>query len=99
MPAPTRAEKQAIKDEFEGMLREASRNWWAPDCVDRPEEFIDYTQQPTAEEAEMSCAACPMRELCDQFAQVERPGWGIWGGKRWRYGKLVPVNEVEELAA
>jgi hypothetical protein len=29
------------------------------------------------------CAACPLYELCDRYAQSARPKAGIWAGRRY----------------
>lgn len=36
---------------------------------------------PTDREAQMMCAGCPVFDLCDKAATIERPSWGIYAGR------------------
>lgn len=62
-----------------------------PNCQDRPAEFVDYDEDnlPTAEEAYMLCADCPLLELCASYAEQERPAWGIHAQEVWNAGEIV----------
>ena len=33
------------------------------------------------------CRACPVYDLCAQYAELERPKAGIWAGKRYKSSK------------
>jgi hypothetical protein len=77
------------RSEFEKMLREASRNDWAPDCKDRPDEFVMYDIPPTKDRAKALCAECPLLQMCGADARITKPGWGIWGGNVWVDGRLA----------
>jgi hypothetical protein len=68
-------------------------------CFERPEDFIDYDDPrypeeatgrplPSAFEARLLCAGCPLLEMCDEFAARNREDFGIWGGKRYVGGKV-----------
>lgn len=60
-------------------LHDAMRNI-TPDCHDDPR-FISDTQE--AEHLKYLCDACPLFDLCQKFARLEKPPGGIWAGKRW----------------
>ena len=62
-----------------------------PKCQNNPARYSDYDDDdmPTAVEAEMACAGCPLLLLCAEYANAEKPAWGVWAGKRWAYGEVV----------
>lgn len=59
-----------------------------------PENREDYeTVMPTAKEAEALCADCEiakMGDLCLKYALSTRQGHGVWQGKRFSDGKIIP---------
>jgi hypothetical protein len=68
-------------------------------CFERPEDFIDYNDPrypeeatgrplPSAFEARLLCAGCPLLEMCGEFAGRNKEDFGIWGGKRYVGGKV-----------
>lgn len=62
-----------------------------PNCEGKPEIFQDYEEDdmPTAFEARLACADCPLLLLCEKYAKADKPAYGIWAGKRWLYGEVV----------
>lgn len=43
---------------------------------------------PTTEQAAAMCAGCPLLAMCNEFAEREKPDWGIHGGRIWIGGKV-----------
>lgn len=62
-----------------------------PNCQGRSAEFVDYDDDdlPTAEDAYMMCYGCPLIELCANYAEQERPAWGVHAGEVWISGEIV----------
>jgi len=66
-------------------------------CVDvTPSPWIDYSNdaadgepfpEPSAVEAVMMCAGCPVVEACFAYAKESKQSYGIWGGVKFRNGK------------
>lgn len=59
-------------------------------CRDNYEEWADYTAatMPSRNQAARKCDGCWFLEACANNARALKPGWGIWGGERWVYGKV-----------
>ena len=49
-------------------------------CLD-DDRFIDDDQAPA--DLTPICASCPLFDLCNTYAAIERPAGGIWAGKRY----------------
>lgn len=49
-------------------------------CLGREAEFIDYEEPPSAAKAQAMCDRCPVFDLCDTYAKVGHPAWGVWAG-------------------
>lgn len=49
-------------------------------CLDDPR-FIDDDQEPA--ELKSLCETCPLYDLCNAYAVIERPKGGIWAGRRF----------------
>jgi len=64
-------------------------------CKGRWAEYTDYDAAhiPTPEQAEALCAGCPFFKTCDNNAHAIEPGWGVWAGKVWVYGKVYEGND------
>lgn len=62
-----------------------------PNCQGRSAEFVDYDDDdlPTAEDAYRMCYGCPLIELCANYAEQERPAWGVHGGVVWINGEAL----------
>lgn len=52
-----------------------------PGCQDDGRFILD--DQP-AESLAYICRACPLAELCHQYADLEKPKAGIWAGRTYR---------------
>lgn len=54
-----------------------------PNCDGKEERYADYpdNQIPTDGQAKMWCETCPFKKECDTFATLEKPKWGIYGGR------------------
>ena len=88
MAPPNKRPAVVVKAEFEAMQREAKVNRWNVKCEGKPEQFQDRTDRPSALEAEVLCAGCPLKKLCAEAAVAYR-GSKIWGGQVFAAGKLV----------
>jgi hypothetical protein len=66
-------------------------------CTGKAKEFLDYsaTEVPSPGRAKMMCAGCDAFAECDLYAQVEKPGWGVYGGRV--YGKDLADKERREF--
>ena len=82
---------QRLADEFNHVLDDALADNWADqiNCHEYPERYVDYQVTPSKERAEWLCEGCPVKALCKDYARATKPGWGVWGGERWKYGKRV----------
>lgn len=49
-------------------------------CVGRSDVFTDYDEPPTELQAQIMCYACPVFDLCKQYAESGHPAWGVWAG-------------------
>lgn len=64
-------------------------------CRDKSEQWMDYDAAhiPTSTEATLMCNDCPLLAACANSALAQNkddemsPGWGVWGGEVWVYGK------------
>lgn len=64
-------------------------------CRDESGKWMDYdaAHVPSSIEARLMCHGCPMLEACGKSAEAQNsddemsPGWGVWGGEVWVYGK------------
>lgn len=65
-------------------------------CTRKPEEYSDYDAMnvPSPGRAKMMCTGCLAYDECDLYAQVEKPGWSVYGGKV--YGKDIADKERRE---
>ena len=88
MAPPNKRPAVVVKAEFEAMQREAKVNRWKVKCEGKPEQFQDRTDRPSALEAEVLCAGCPLKKLCAEAAVAYR-GSKVWGGQVFANGKLV----------
>jgi hypothetical protein len=50
-------------------------------CLGREDRWVDYEEPPSDARARMMCAGCPVFEMCDTYAKVGHPAWGIWAGQ------------------
>lgn len=80
---PKKGSSHPLEELHKGALREGSN------CLGREAEFVDYDEPPTDEAAARLCAGCPVFDLCDRYAIVGHPAWGIYAGK-------VHGRELEE---
>jgi hypothetical protein len=80
-----------------------------PKCKGQEDVYRDWELKdaPTQSEARELCAGCPLLKMCGNYAASMRPGWGIWGGVTWVYGKpltrqqralLVEQERIEEYS-
>ena len=88
MAPPDKRPAVVVKAEFEAMQRGAKVNRWNVKCEGKPEQFQDRADRPSALEAEVLCAGCPLKKLCAEAAVAYR-GSKIWGGQVFAAGKLV----------
>lgn len=58
-------------------------------CHGKYEQWTDYTLEtmPSAGAAKAMCEGCPLLQACANNADQTQPGWGIWAGERWYYGR------------
>lgn len=71
-------------------------------CKNKEEQWTDYTaaNMPTAIQAALMCDGCPMLKACANSALAQNkdddmmPGWGVWGGERWVYGRKYEDSMV-----
>lgn len=50
-------------------------------CQGREVDFIDYDEPPTDAKARVMCNGCPVFDLCESYAKVGHPAWGVWAGR------------------
>lgn len=54
-------------------------------CTTDPDKWdgwdADGVPIPTEKEAQSWCAGCPVRNLCADYAETERPALGVYAGK------------------
>lgn len=50
-------------------------------CKDKPQEWMDWDEPPTAARAAELCAGCPLRQACLNYAIAAQEQHGIWGGR------------------
>lgn len=62
-----------------------------PDCAGKSERYVDYPEEnrPSPGRAKIMCANCPLYELCNEFARLERPAHGVWGGHVYVDGRRM----------
>lgn len=86
---------QARKD-LDDKLDEMRENGNPSRCYTKPEEYADYDifNVPSPGRAKMMCAGCPAFEECDTYASVDKPGWGVYGGKV--YGRDMADKDRRE---
>ena len=55
-----------------------------PNCQGIELFTADNLENPDIAELARICDTCPLFNLCDDYAHIERPKAGIWAGKRYR---------------
>lgn len=74
---------QAIRD-----FEEAQENVDAK-CKDKPEQWTDWEEPPTREQAVTLCAGCPLLRACGNYAISAQEQHGVWGGFVLHEGKRL----------
>lgn len=69
-----------------------------PKCFEREETYRNYDafNVPSPARASNLCYGCPFIVECENFAQAERPGWGVWG-PGMVYGRDIADRERREM--
>lgn len=54
-----------------------------PQCNGKEEKYALYPDDeiPSDGKAKMMCGACEFFEKCDRYADLEKPKWGVYGGR------------------
>lgn len=67
-----------------------------PRCEGKADRYQDYDAYnvPSPARAAMMCRGCPFEKVCNDYAEVEKPGWGVYGGKV--YGRALAEKERRE---
>lgn len=54
-----------------------------PRCDDKEDRYADYPDEaiPTDGQAKMWCTGCPFFKECTTYAELEKPKWGVYGGR------------------
>lgn len=54
-----------------------------PQCNGKEDQYALYPDDeiPTDGKAKMMCGACKFFDNCDRYADLEKPKWGVYGGK------------------
>lgn len=55
-----------------------------PACADDALFTADALEQEDAAFVATLCSACPLVQLCKNYAQIERPKAGFWAGKHYK---------------
>jgi hypothetical protein len=65
-------------------------------CRTRGAEFVDYGpfDVPSPGRAKMMCGGCEALAECNQYAEVDNPDWGVYGGNV--YGRRIAEVERRE---
>lgn len=51
-------------------------------CLNQPEEWVDYEKPPSNANAKKMCAGCPVFDLCEKYVEVAQPKFGVWAGEK-----------------
>lgn len=89
--ARPRKDRPAVFEVFESSLvPEAALDSWAAlqdglkenisNCVDKPELWADKSIEVSVDQAEEMCYACPVFQLCHDYAVAAQVNAGIWAG-------------------
>lgn len=63
-------------------------------CKDSPERYMDWEEPPSAEEADLMCAGCPLRKACANYGVAAKEWHGVWGGMVIHEGRRLPLTVV-----
>lgn len=93
VPQPIRLSDPILADAYE--LFDSAQNSISGLCRDQNEKWMDFDAAhiPSSIEAKLMCHDCPMITACGKSAEAQNaddemsPGWGVWGGEVWVYGK------------
>lgn len=104
-PEPVRLENPVYAGAFDNFQK--AQNHVDALCRDKNEKWMDYDAAhiPTPIEAALMCNNCPMLALCANSAVAQNkddemaPGWGVWGGEVWVYGKRYDEGGKELIHA
>ena len=104
-PQPIRLEDPVLAGAFN--LFDEAQNHVDGLCRDKPERWMDYDAAniPSSVEATLMCNDCPLLAACGNSALAQNaddemsPGWGVWGGSVWIYGKRADNGGMELLDA
>lgn len=72
-------------EEFGGNCLGVSPSPWTDYSNDAADE--EPFPEPSAVEAVMMCAGCPVVEACFVYAKQSKQSHGVWGGVKFRNGK------------
>lgn len=63
-------------DDFEEAKEHVKGN-----CYQRPEQWMDWDEPPTREQAAQWCSGCPLLRACGNYALAAGEWHGVWGGR------------------
>lgn len=64
-------------------------------CYDKPDDYVDYPENISVDEAEQMCHNCPALKQCYDFAVANNITWGIWGGINFTQQEETNVRETK----
>lgn len=71
-----------------------------PSCHGLTEAFVDFdSKPPSGEDLEQLveiCIECPFMQICGEYAKIIKPEMGVWAGKRWSRGAIIPSQREHE---
>ena len=83
-------------DQFQAKVTALAEKGTPVRCTGKAKEFSDYDafNVPSPGRAKMMCAGCPAIDECDLYAEIDKPGWSVYGGKV--YGRDIAEKERRE---
>lgn len=75
-----------------------------PSCDGLGDSFVNYDSSlpPYGEDLERLvsiCEGCEFMQICGEYAKIIKPEMGVWAGKRWSRGEIIPSQREETETA
>lgn len=100
-PEPVRPKDVALTQAMVSFDKSQART--KTPCAGKQAQWTDYSAatMPDAQTAQKWCEGCPFFQACANNAEAVKPGWGVWAGEVWVYGKRYDYTDEmrEELDA
>ncbi len=77
-PKPYRPDDLTLTEAIDDF--ELAKSMIDGNCKGAPEQWMDWDEPPTPEDAKSMCSGCPLMQACANYATAAQEWHGVWGG-------------------